>query len=210
MYITNKKGEDYAMKKILMIVSAIFVLMASAVCASASTTPKDYMPENDKYNIVHNVGIENAYGMYGMIAIKGNNTAINTVDDSAIYYINQVVADSEGNISFINVAPKGVAPSDAAFEECTVFIGGPGLDTAETIGYLRKGSTVTFLLGDIDGNGSVDIDDAILLLQYSIFPDFYPIEYTGNVDFDKSGEIDIDDAILLLQYSIYPDFYPIG
>lgn len=66
------------------------------------------------------------------------------------------------------------------------------------------------LLGDIDGNKTVDIDDAILLFQHSVFPDVYQIEYTGNIDFDKNGTVDIDDAILLFQYSVFPDVYPIG
>lgn len=66
------------------------------------------------------------------------------------------------------------------------------------------------LLGDIDGNGYVDVDDAILLMQYSIFPEDYPIEYVRNVDFDKNGYVDVDDAILLMQYSIFPEDYPIS
>jgi len=65
------------------------------------------------------------------------------------------------------------------------------------------------MLGDLDGNESVDIDDAVLLLQYSLFPDAYPIDYTGNIDFDKNDSIDIDDAVLLLQYSLFPDAYPL-
>ena len=198
------------MKKAFMLLTVVFVLTISAVCASASTTPADYTPEKDKYSIVYNVGADNASGMYGMVAIKGIDTELDFSDLSIIHYIDQTIANNEGKISFIEFAPKGLAPSDADYEECTVFIGGPGYDTAETIGYLRKGETITILLGDIDGSGEVDMDDAILLFEYSVLPDFYPIEYAGDVDFDKSGEIDIDDAILLFQYSVLPDFYPIG
>ena len=197
------------MKKALMLLTAVFVLTISAVCASAKTDCADYTPERDKYSIVYDVGAENASGMYGLVAIKGIDAELDFSDLSVVRYIDQTSADGEGNISFIEFAPRGLAPSDDNYEECTVFIGGPGYDTAETIGYLRKG-TATYLLGDIDGSGEVDIDDAVLLLQYSIFPDFYPIEYLGNVDFDKNDSVDIDDAVLLLQYSIFPDFYPIG
>ena len=65
------------------------------------------------------------------------------------------------------------------------------------------------LLGDIDGNGSVDANDAIKLFQYSMFPSVYPIEYTGSVDFDKNGSVDSNDAIRLFQYSMFPGIYPI-
>ena len=64
-------------------------------------------------------------------------------------------------------------------------------------------------LGDIDGNGTVDIDDAILLFQHSMLPELYPISYAGNVDFNKDGTVDIDDAVLLFQYSMLPDLYPL-
>ncbi len=66
------------------------------------------------------------------------------------------------------------------------------------------------LLGDVNLDGSVDLNDAILVLQYSMFPDDYPIEYRGGVDFTKDGNVDISDAILLLQYSMFPDDYPIA
>lgn len=65
------------------------------------------------------------------------------------------------------------------------------------------------LLGDIDGNDTVDIDDAILLFQHSMLPELYPISYAGNVDFNKDGTVDIDDAVLLFQYSMLPDLYPL-
>lgn len=199
------------MKKVLLLLCIAATLVFSAVCASAETYA-DYTPENDKYTVEYDVGTANAAGMYGMVAILGadEDAIINTNDLSNIYYIDQTSAGSNGKILFANFAPKGAAPSSEDFVECTVYIGGPGFGTAQKIGYLKKGETIAFLLGDIDGNGSVDIDDAILLLQYSIFPDFYPIEYPGNVDFDKNESIDIDDAVLLLQYSIFPDFYPIG
>ncbi len=65
------------------------------------------------------------------------------------------------------------------------------------------------MAGDIDLNESVDLEDAILLLQYSMFPDDYPIDYVGSVDFTKDGSVDLEDAILLLQYSMFPEDYPI-
>lgn len=67
----------------------------------------------------------------------------------------------------------------------------------------------TFTLGDINGDGNVDIKDAILLFNNSMLPDFYPISYTGNMDFEKDGNIDIKDAIRLFNYSMLPDVFPI-
>lgn len=66
------------------------------------------------------------------------------------------------------------------------------------------------ITGDISNDGYVDIDDSLLLFQYSMYPEYYPIQYVGNLDFNKDGYIDIDDALLLFQYSLYPDIYPIS
>ena len=65
------------------------------------------------------------------------------------------------------------------------------------------------IAGDLDLNGDVDANDAILLLQHSLFPELYPIEYSGNLDFSGDGYIEAKDAIYLLRHSMFPDLYPI-
>lgn len=70
-------------------------------------------------------------------------------------------------------------------------------------------TVVSEILGDLNRDEYVDLNDAILLLQYSMFPGDYPLEYRGSVDFTKDGYVDLNDAILLLQYSMFPDDYPI-
>ncbi|MBE6599040.1 MAG: hypothetical protein E7638_06325 [Ruminococcaceae bacterium] len=65
------------------------------------------------------------------------------------------------------------------------------------------------ILGDTNGDGVVNIDDALLLFQNSILPDVYHIDYPGTLDVTKDGKTDIDDALLLFQYSMLPDVYPI-
>ena len=54
------------------------------------------------------------------------------------------------------------------------------------------------------------MNDAILLLQHSMFPELYPLDYAGNADFTGDGVVDMNDAILLLQHSMFPELYPIG
>ena len=67
----------------------------------------------------------------------------------------------------------------------------------------------SYVTGDMNGDESVDLSDALLLFQYSMFPDDYPIEYSGNFDLNKDGTVDVQDALLLFQYSMFPDDYPI-
>lgn len=64
------------------------------------------------------------------------------------------------------------------------------------------------LLGDMDLNAGVDVDDVLALLWYVLFPDMYPI---GDVtaDFDHNGSVDVDDVLTLLWYVLFPDMYPL-
>ncbi len=66
------------------------------------------------------------------------------------------------------------------------------------------------IVGDITGDKSVDIEDAIYLFQHSMMPEVYSLDYSGSVDFNKDGSIDIEDAILLFQHSMMPEVYPIS
>ena len=62
--------------------------------------------------------------------------------------------------------------------------------------------------GDLDGNNEINVDDAIYLLGYTIFPEYYPLSQSGDVD--GNGEINIDDALHLLGYTIFPEYYPLA
>jgi len=63
--------------------------------------------------------------------------------------------------------------------------------------------------GDLNGDYSVDLLDAILLFRYTMLPDMYPVDYDGNMDYVKDGEINIVDAIYLFRHSMMPDIYPL-
>jgi len=68
----------------------------------------------------------------------------------------------------------------------------------------------TALPGDINGDDSVDISDALLLFMHSMLPEQYPIDDSINVDFNKDGSIDIADALLLFMHSMLPEEYPLN
>ena len=65
------------------------------------------------------------------------------------------------------------------------------------------------LKGDINGDTTVDISDALALFMHSMLPNQYPITYSGNIDFNHDGSVDISDALLLFMYSMLPNKYPI-
>ncbi len=67
----------------------------------------------------------------------------------------------------------------------------------------------TYVSGDISGDETVDISDALRLFQYSLMPDLYDVSYKGSMDLNSDGQIDISDALKLFQYSLMPDLYPL-
>ena len=64
-----------------------------------------------------------------------------------------------------------------------------------------------FVCGDLDGNGEVNEDDVIYLLQHLLMPEDFTV--TQPVDYDKSGSIDEDDVIYLLQHLLMPEEFPL-
>ena len=65
----------------------------------------------------------------------------------------------------------------------------------------------TVLKGDVNGNGTVDLDDAIYLLYHVNFSETYPVDQS--VDFNGDGKEDLDDAIYLLYHVNFKDTYPL-
>ena len=66
---------------------------------------------------------------------------------------------------------------------------------------------VKYLLGDVNGDEKVDLDDAIYLLYHVNFQSIYPVNQP--VDFDGSGNADLDDAIYLLYHVNFSSLYPL-
>jgi len=57
----------------------------------------------------------------------------------------------------------------------------------------------SWLCGDNDASGAVDIDDVVYLLNY-IFAGGPAPDPLGSGDADCSGDVDIDDVVYLIQY----------
>ena len=66
---------------------------------------------------------------------------------------------------------------------------------------------VSYITGDINGDETIDSDDAIYLLKYTFLPETYPIGQSGDMNGD--GRVDSDDAIYLLKYTFLPERYPL-
>ena len=67
------------------------------------------------------------------------------------------------------------------------------------------------ILGDIDGDDTVDQDDVVYLLLYTMFGEnFYPLNNAPG-DIDCNGKIEQDDAVYLLLHTMFGEaFYPLN
>ncbi len=61
--------------------------------------------------------------------------------------------------------------------------------------------------GDLNGDSTVDEDDAIYLLRHVLMPESFQVNQA--VDYDKSGMVNEDDAIYLLRHVLMPGSFPL-
>ena len=57
----------------------------------------------------------------------------------------------------------------------------------------------SYVPGDADGSGEIDIDDVVFLIAYIFSGGPAPTPYVSG-DADSSGDIDIDDVVYLINY----------
>ncbi len=77
----------------------------------------------------------------------------------------------------------------------------------DSIGVYLAGGEEEGIVGDINGDTSVNNDDVVLLLWHTLFADEYPL--TGDVDLNNDGSVNNDDVVLLLWHTLFPEEYPL-
>ena len=205
------------MKKLF---SALFIVMMIALaCTMIASAAEVYTPDADgQYTIEYDVTADDGT-QFGMVVIEATGDEAFALDEATIRYIDQVGAE-DGAIAFDAFIPMDLK-NEGTYK---VYIGGGDLDEATFIGTLGAATEEPDpdepgtdepdepqgVLGDVNGDNFVDIQDATELFNHSMMPDFFPISYTGNIDYEADGFLDIQDATYLFNYSMMPDFFPIG
>lgn len=126
-------------------------------------------------------------GMYLVLVLKGEETV---PTESNILYINQATADEKGTVTFDNVYPSSLVDS-------TVYLSGTELDGLTKMGEID----LKVMAGDVDGNQSVQVGDAALLMRYiSKIETSLTSAQLAAGDIDGNGTVEIGDVALLLRY----------
>ena len=64
-----------------------------------------------------------------------------------------------------------------------------------------------YVSGDVNGDETINSDDAIYLLKHTFLPEQYPL--SGSGDMNGDGKVDSDDAVYLLKHTFLPEQYPL-
>lgn len=219
------------MKRILCLVLAVSMILCISVSASALTVTSGqvdalratYAASQDA--TATDITISEATYGNGKVSVKYNSdklaeianaqTTILVFDAQKPEGSDAEVAPAAGNILAIDQFTYDAdaltyeaivnAPEGA---ELVVMMGGTDIDTA-TSKAVTEGTVTppapSYTLGDTDGSGSIDVFDAVAVLQHIVATGSEGA-LTGNnllaADFDDSGSVDVFDAVAILQYIV--------
>ena len=165
---------------------------------------KQITAENGKYTNAVQFDLTATQGLtsgsqYLVLMLKdaGENTVPTAKN---IYYINQKAAAADGKLAFTNVGGDSVYPMDLVNGTYSIYIVGDG----KTFDPAKADASFTYdagyTLGDVDGNGKVNINDALELLNFLAEKTVLEGNNLKAADVDKTGAVNINDALKLLNY----------
>lgn len=165
---------------------------------------KQITAENGKYTNAVQFDLTATQGLtsgsqYLVLMLKdaGENTVPTAKN---IYYINQKAAAADGKLAFTNAGGDSVYPMDLVNGTYSIYIVGDG----KTFDPAKADASFTYdagyTLGDVDGNGKVNINDALELLNFLAEKTVLEGNNLKAADVDKTGAVNINDALKLLNY----------
>jgi astacin len=95
--------------------------------------------------------------------------------------------------AFIPITSTSLTPAGTTYKDGSTAFPDMGQSIWDAV---YQGSYVN---GDADGSGAVDIDDVVFLIEYIFAGGTAPVPYDAG-DADSSGMIDIDDVVYLIEY----------
>ena len=141
-----------------------------------------------------------------MVLVDGQAgvSAVGTAAQGTVWSAVEGSVEAGGPVYGLTVSGQGLVPYvNPAFRV--------GVDEAAIVvesyeGIPRMKIATSGILGDVDGNGRVDIIDALLVAMYSVDSSI-PADHIPNIalgDVDADGDIDFTDAYLIGTYSVNP------
>lgn len=135
-------------------------------------------------------------GQYALLVVAGTADNYSITTDS-ILYIDQTAADADG-VSFTGFIPKTVTDS-------VVLLGGEfeGASSPVVLGTIKA----QYKLGDLNGDGKVNAQDNVLLMQGIVKGVDNALTATQKLaaDLNEDGRVNGQDNVLLMQMILKPN-----
>ena len=134
-------------------------------------------------------------GQAGMPAVGGAPVSVRSAGEGEV--------EADGSVYGLTVSGAGLV----AHVNPTFRVGVDEVDiVVEEHSSARMKLATDGALGDVDGNGQVDVFDVLYVLLYSVDPSIV-LPNNGDIsrgDVDGNGQVDVADAVLLLRYLSNP------
>ena len=157
-----------------------------------------------KLNVAYNAAQPNAYYLILVTNtdLTGGAAAINAarITDSTVEYIDQKTAVTA--ILDFTVYQKSFA-ADKTYYVYLASNAGNGMALTQVGSYKYYSTAPAYTLGDVNDDEAIDIDDLLLILDYTLERNFLS---EGNqlaaADVNQDGAVDVDDLLLILDYTL--------
>ncbi|MCA8961150.1 MAG: hypothetical protein KDC38_11585 [Planctomycetes bacterium] len=170
-----------------------------AAIAGAGGTPGMILPAASASHPIEGPALNGVYfPPFSEFGPSGGRVVVTSVAPTGEFQLVQLaIADGEATIVGDPI-PLDAVESENSFGEF-VLQGDEVIAVGLTTSTVYELGSAFFVRGDAQGNGSVDLGDAILILD-TCFGDVPFNSCIDAYDVDDSGDLDIADAILLLNY----------
>lgn len=131
-------------------------------------------------------------GEQTLVLLLAGDSRVPTADN--LQYIDQQASD--GSISF-TLKPKELT----AGMSYSVYLSTTSKAVTRVASF-QYGEKPAYTLGDVNGDGKINADDAVLVLRYAVELTEFNETQKLAADVSKDGRINADDAVLILRFAV--------
>lgn len=131
-------------------------------------------------------------GEQTLVLLLAGESRVPTADN--LQYIDQQASD--GSVSF-TLKPKELT----AGTSYSVYLSTTSKAVTKVASF-QYGEKPAYTLGDVNGDGKINADDAVLVLRYAVELTEFNETQKLAADVSKDGRINADDAVLILRFAV--------
>lgn len=134
------------------------------------------------------------------VADGANEEDLWTVGSNKVFYLRVRSNTASGeNVTFQVYDKTEHSPISGLTFETVTFTNDAKVGEASSPFVLKRNVDAPYVLGDADGDGVVDLTDAVAIFEFYMGED-YPGFVEAAADFDGDGTVDLTDAVLIFEY----------